>query len=106
MPEDTLGRAMQTLVKRDNVTVMPLPLGVYAPVFSDNYVSYKGSLTTPPCSESVVWIINIKSQNISTSLVRHLKSEHFRLYVAELNFLELELKFDFLVNQINYPMWL
>lgn len=34
--------------------------------FTDNYVTYKGSLTTPPCSETVIWIISPYPQRISS----------------------------------------
>lgn len=31
------------------------------------YLSYKGSLTTPPCSETVTWLVSMKPLNISSN---------------------------------------
>jgi carbonic anhydrase len=30
-----------------------------------NYITYRGSLTTPPCSQSVIWIVSLKPMKIS-----------------------------------------
>ena len=39
------------------------------------YASYSGSLTTPPCSQAVHWIIFLQPLNISSSQL-----EQFRCY--------------------------
>ena len=45
--------------------VKPFALDDLIETFSSDYVTYKGSLTTPPCSEGVVWIISSKPLPIS-----------------------------------------
>ncbi|KAG8237364.1 hypothetical protein J437_LFUL017492, partial [Ladona fulva] len=52
------------------VTLSPFPLEKLAIPFSRNYVSYLGSLTTPPCSEIVTWIVNLKPLGVSKTQVR------------------------------------
>ncbi|XP_022921130.1 carbonic anhydrase 7-like [Onthophagus taurus] len=43
------------------------------PPFDSNYYTYSGSLTTPPCSESVTWIVSGKPVPISTVRLRALR---------------------------------
>ncbi|CAG2058301.1 unnamed protein product [Timema podura] len=62
-------------------TTLPgtFPLGVLEETFSKDYITYLGSLTTPPCSEVVTWIISDRPLPISRqqlSKFRHLTSEH------------------------------
>lgn len=39
---------------------------------SQNFIGYQGSLTTPPCSEAVSWLVAEEMQGISTRDVREL----------------------------------
>jgi carbonic anhydrase len=41
--------------------------------FADNYFTYKGSLTTPGCHESVNWIVPIKPMTVSTAQMTALR---------------------------------
>jgi carbonic anhydrase len=37
---------------------------------NQSYVSYAGSLTTPPCTERVLWIMMLNTQKMSLQQVR------------------------------------
>nr|CAD7599452.1 unnamed protein product [Timema genevievae] len=52
-------------------TTLPgtFPLGVLEETFSKDYITYLGSLTTPPCSEVVTWIISDRPLPISRQQV-------------------------------------
>lgn len=41
-------------------------------IIKSKFYSYEGSLTTPPCSEPVTWIILNKGYNVSKHQVRHI----------------------------------
>ncbi|PSN55760.1 hypothetical protein C0J52_04811 [Blattella germanica] len=48
------------------ITLMhPFPLEMLDLSFANEYVTYLGSLTTPPCSEVVTWIVSSRSLTIS-----------------------------------------
>lgn len=50
------------------------PLASLLPPVEDmeRFYTYKGSLTTPPCSEAVIWILFPKTMPVSISQVRQL----------------------------------
>lgn len=37
---------------------------------NQSYISYAGSLTTPPCTEGVLWVIMLNAQKMSLQQVR------------------------------------
>lgn len=45
--------------------VEPFPLDDLIHTFDGDYVTYKGSLTTPPCTEGVIWIISFTPLPVS-----------------------------------------
>ncbi|XP_076678679.1 carbonic anhydrase 1 [Andrena cerasifolii] len=58
------------IVERETkVHIPPFPLNWIFPPFEKNYYSYSGSLTQPPCSEIVTWIIQPEPIAISSSQV-------------------------------------
>lgn len=50
-------------------TVTPVPLATLISPFSYNYITYPGSLTTPPCTENVIWILNLQSLYVTKQQV-------------------------------------
>lgn len=45
------------------------PIANLLPAYTDKYFRYEGSLTTPPCAESVLWTIFLHTQTVSPSQV-------------------------------------
>jgi len=56
---------------------MQLPLQQILASPSNSYFRYVGSLTTPPCSRSVIWSVFESPQSISTSQLNQLRSIRF-----------------------------
>jgi carbonic anhydrase len=48
----------------------PFPLQMLGVTFPSGYVTYRGSLTTPPCSEVVTWIVSSRPLVLSAGQVR------------------------------------
>ncbi|RZB40212.1 carbonic anhydrase 1, partial [Asbolus verrucosus] len=51
----------------------PLPVSLIAPMFRRRYFSYIGSLTYPPCTEGVRWIIQPEPLTISSYQIRQFR---------------------------------
>merc|ERR1719320_1239503 len=60
----------------NNVTITPFPLGNIVPDNIENYFRYEGSLTTPPCSEKVIWTMFENTIKISKN-----QANEFRKFV-------------------------
>lgn len=60
-------QALQAVRSAGYVAVIaePFPLSRLVPEFSNLYMTYNGSLTTPPCSESVTWVIRKEPLTVS-----------------------------------------
>ncbi|XP_046402480.1 carbonic anhydrase 2-like [Ischnura elegans] len=55
------------------VDIDPFRLDELAPPFGRNYAVYVGSLTTPPCTEIVTWIVNLEPQHVSSEQLQNLR---------------------------------
>lgn len=58
----------------DYANVRPFPLKKLLPDDYETYYRYNGSLTTPPCSESVVWTVFREAIEISESQMNQLRA--------------------------------
>jgi carbonic anhydrase len=47
----------------------PFPLSRLVPEFPNLYLTYNGSLTTPPCTETVSWVIRKEPLTVSRQQV-------------------------------------
>jgi len=56
-------------VPDDEVTLRPVPILSLLPMNLNNYYRYRGSMTTPPCSETVIWTVFHELVDISTRQV-------------------------------------
>ncbi|XP_050315459.1 carbonic anhydrase 2-like [Anthonomus grandis grandis] len=52
------------------VMICPFPLKLLTPSFANNYFFYEGSLTFPPCTEGVKWIVQPEPLLISSRQVK------------------------------------
>ncbi|XP_045483837.1 carbonic anhydrase 2-like [Harmonia axyridis] len=53
--------------------IEPIPVSLLAPCFSRGYFSYVGSLTHPPCTEGVRWIVQPEPLSISCRQIKKLR---------------------------------
>lgn len=59
--------------QKREANIPPFRLSCLVDLFKRDYVVYSGSLTTPPCTEGVLWIINSRTMDISQKQVSSLK---------------------------------
>ena len=55
-----------------NTVIPPLTLSTLLPVDRSDFFRYEGSLTTPPCSEAVIWTVLNRTVGISVEQVTNL----------------------------------
>src|SRR6218665_2533891 len=63
-------RPCYTILKDDLYSLEHFDLTKLLPLNRKNYFRYSGSLTTPPCSESVLWTVFATPQTISSAQVK------------------------------------
>lgn len=74
-------RSGDVVYKDDNIVLnQTWPLNDLMPENLDNYWRYNGSLTTPPCSEAVVWTVFQDTLNISQAQAEYLMSNLYHGY--------------------------
>jgi len=56
------------------IQIPPMPINNLNLEFERDYVTYQGSLTTPPCFEVVTWLVSIKSLTVSQRQMALLRS--------------------------------
>ncbi|EDO46081.1 predicted protein [Nematostella vectensis] len=60
--------------KDEEITVQNVPVGKIIPTDTEKFYRYNGSLTTPPCFETVKWIVLKKTASISEKQLRQFRS--------------------------------
>lgn len=69
---------LQEVTIEEHTTKMPyFPLSSLLPPNPNLYFRYKGSLTTPPCSESVMWTVFKTPQTLSSRQVNSITSTYY-----------------------------
>lgn len=66
--------------------IPPFPLTWICPFPENNYYTYNGSLTQPPCSEIVTWVVQPEPIAISSSQVQLLFLSRFLSNLLTFNF--------------------
>ncbi|KAL7076959.1 hypothetical protein ACQ4LE_004091 [Meloidogyne hapla] len=81
---ENLEKPLKSVIEYDtSTTISNFNIGSI-PKTLDNFYRYQGSLTTPSCSESVTWTINVKPLNISKQQLELLRSIHGKDYAEPL----------------------
>lgn len=55
--------------KGQTVKIHPLPLSIFGLDVEDVFITYEGSLTTPPCSQAVTWLLPLNFRYLSNKQV-------------------------------------
>lgn len=66
---DALARGLKYIKNQSYYQIDPFPLASIMPPFGRNYYTYFGSLTFPPCTEGVRWIVQPEPLWISSDQV-------------------------------------
>ncbi|XP_058796497.1 carbonic anhydrase 2-like [Phymastichus coffea] len=57
--------------------IEPFPLSLFdLDLLKEGYVTYPGSLTTPPCSESVIWLISVRIKDVTIDELESFRKLH------------------------------
>lgn len=60
----------------------PFPLSLFdLDLLKEGYVTYLGSLTTPPCSESVIWLLSVRIKDVTIDEVLFSFLSNFHLMI-------------------------
>lgn len=74
-----------------------LDLSVLLPQFGDPFYRYSGSLTTPPCTQSVEWMVLKRPLSVGSKLIEQLRATSIKMNVRPLQG-ENDRKIEYLVR--------
>ncbi|KAK9882175.1 hypothetical protein WA026_019689 [Henosepilachna vigintioctopunctata] len=71
--DEILSYAGSTNIVFEKFCIETVPISLLAPCFSKGYYSYVGSLTYPPCTEGVRWIVQPEPLSVSYDQMKRLR---------------------------------
>ncbi|XP_015584687.1 carbonic anhydrase 2 [Cephus cinctus] len=74
---DSLREGLKAITETgSHVNIKPFPLERFHLEFHDKYTAYLGSLTTPPCQESVLWILASEPLSLTRKQIELFRTIH------------------------------
>lgn len=77
--DDLISHFSDIAYEGDTTTMSPFSIRSLLPASNEDYFRYRGSLTTPPCYESVTWSVFRSPVKITTEQIKNFRALHSNL---------------------------